>query len=94
MGKHTDFAPQTKVMTRIKNIREDRGLHASDCARIIREATDNDPGYHFTTAMYDAAEKGITKYIPLWAIIALINSEELGLMSADEIFTDVGAAWR
>ncbi len=90
MGKHQDYPSQLKIMNRVRQIRNDRNLHALDCARIVSEAT----GYHFTAAMYDACEKGITKNIPLWAIIALLESEELGLMSADEVFQDVGAAWR
>jgi len=90
MGKHVEYSAQTRVMQRLKQIREDHNLHAMDCSRIVEEAT----GYHFTTAMYDACEKGITKNVPLWAIIALLNSEEMGIFSADDVFPEVGAAWR
>jgi hypothetical protein len=85
MGKHTEYPAQTTVMNNLKDLRERRGLHASDMARIVREATD----YHFTTAMYDACEKGITKNVPLWVVIALLSSEEIWLDTADRIFADV-----
>lgn len=85
MGKHTEYPAQTHVMNNIKEIRERLNLHAADMARIVREAT----GYHFTTAMYDACEKGITKNVPLWVVIALLSSEEIWLDTADRIFDGV-----
>jgi hypothetical protein len=85
MGKHEEYPAQTAVLNKLRFVREDRGLHASDMARIVREQT----GYHFTTAMYDACEKGITKNIPLWVVIALLASEEIWLPTADEIFGEV-----
>lgn len=89
MGKHLEYPSQTTVMKRLKNLRIDRQLSTEDCSRIIREAT----GYHFSRAMYAACEEGVTKNIPLWAVIALLGSEELGTMSADEIFGDVLYRW-
>lgn len=85
MGKHEEYPAQTSVMNKVKEVRELRGLHAKDMARIVRDET----GYHFTTAMYDACEKGITKNVPLWVIIALLSSEEIWLDTADRIFRDV-----
>lgn len=85
MGKHEEYPAQTRVMNAIKGVREDRGLHASDMAKIVRETT----GYHFTTAMYDACEKGITKNVPLWVVIAILASEDIWLDTADRIFRDV-----
>lgn len=85
MGKHVEYPAQTVVMNNLKEIRELRGLHANHMAAIVREAT----GYHFTTAMYDACEKGITKNVPLWVVIALLSSEEIWLDTADRIFDGV-----
>lgn len=88
--RYPEYPAQTSVMRNIRTLRMERQLHANDCARIITEAT----GYHFTPAMYDACETGVTKNVPLWAVIALLESDELGLQSADHVFTGVGAAWR
>ncbi len=90
MGKHLEYPSQTLTMSRIQEQRVHQQLDMEDCARIVRDAT----GYHFTMAMYAACEKGVTKNVPLWVVLALLESEEFGLMTTDTIFQEVGAAWR
>ena len=89
MGKHPEYDAQTQVMTRIRNLRIDRQLSIGDCARIVQEAT----GYHFTDNMYHACETGVTKNVPLWVIIALLGSEEMAVMTSDDLFGDVMYKW-
>jgi hypothetical protein len=82
MGKHIEYTPHADFRDRLKFVREDRNLNAIQVAKLISEET----GYHFTGDMYHAIEKGVTKNVPAWMIIAFMRV--LGVTSADELFGD------
>lgn len=82
MGKHTEYPPHANLREQLKFIRNDRALTSDEVAKRIAEET----GYHFTGDMYQAIERGVTKNVPAWMLIAFMQT--MGLTSADELFYD------
>jgi hypothetical protein len=64
-----DYPGQTQVRQRLKKVRADRQLTTNEVAAIIEEET----GFRISGAQWAACESGVTKNVPLWAVIAFMN---------------------
>lgn len=67
-NKWVDYPAQAEVRKRLHKARVDKLMSTSDVADVIKEET----GYHITGAMWEACETGVTKNVPLWAVIAFM----------------------
>jgi hypothetical protein len=68
-NKWVDYPGQADVRKRLKRARGDRQLTCAEVAAIIKEES----GFHITGAMWEACESGVTKNVPLWAVIAFMT---------------------
>lgn len=68
-NKWTDYPAQADVRKRLRKARGDRQLTTSEVATMISEES----GFHITGAMWEACETGVTKNVPLWAVVAFMT---------------------
>ena len=67
--KFTEYPRAAELRASMNRVRTSRMLTADDVAKMISDET----GYHFTGNMYQAIETGVTKNVPTWVPLAMLN---------------------